>query len=315
MTEYKNIEKKLQREREEQSALNAILRLSLEAIPLQEQFERVIDILLSLSWLQIETKGGIFQVNEKRDTLVLKVQRGLHPALLTACAKVPFGHCLCGRAAQSREIQHASCLDERHDVTYDGIMPHGHYNIPILSGDDVVLGVIVLYLKHGHMKNDQEIAFLSSVANTLAGLIEHRMTQEELRLSAAVFENTTDGVSITDKKGHILSVNRAFTNITGYEEEEVIGKTSSILQSGRHGKDFYTSMWNTILEYGSWQGEIWNQRKNGEIYPQWLNISVVKNENGKTTNYVGVFSDISELKKAEQKLEHLAHHDSPNRLT
>jgi diguanylate cyclase (GGDEF)-like protein/PAS domain S-box-containing protein len=318
VNEYQEIEKKLHREREEQSALNSILRLSLEAIPLQEQLERVMDILLSLSWLQIETKGGIFQVDEKSDTLVLKVQRGLHPVLLTSCARVPFGFCLCGRAAQNKEIQHAECIDERHDVTFDGITPHGHYNVPILSGDDEVLGVIVLYLKHGHKKNYQEIAFLSSVASTLAGLIEHRMTQEELRLSAAVFENTTDGVSITDKNARIISVNRAFTEITGYSEKELIGKTPSILQSGHHDKEFYTSMWSRIHKHGSWRGEIWNKRKNGEIYPQWLSISVVKNEYGKRTNYIGVFSDISKLKEVEQKLEYLAHHDSltglPNRL-
>ena len=182
-TESQN-ERDLRIEKEEQSALNTLLRISLEDIPLQQQFERVLDVILALSWLPIEPKGGIFQVEEDSETLVLKAHRGLAPALLPLCARVPFGHCLCGRAAASREIQYASCLDPRHDINYPGIQPHGHYNVPILSRRGL-LGVIVLYLKHGHARQEREENFLVSVANTLAGIIEHRITQGALLASLA----------------------------------------------------------------------------------------------------------------------------------
>jgi diguanylate cyclase (GGDEF)-like protein/PAS domain S-box-containing protein len=361
------------------------------------------------------------------------------------CARVPFGYCLCGRAAASREIEYAACLDPRHEISYPGIAPHGHYNVPILSRQ-AVLGVLVLYLKHGHVRDDREVEFLGSVANTLAGMIEHRrirdallenqtrleetqriahlggwswdiandafllsdeawrilempslpdnlkredvlgmthpddrdnveralalaidrgsefsadfrvllpnsqervvhgyaeavrdisgkvtrlsgtlqditqrkQAEEKLRQAAAVFENTTEGVMITDTNGRIIAVNRAFTEITGYGEEEAAGLTGAALKSGRHDEQFYASMWGAIRENGRWQGEIWNRRKSGDIFPEWLNISVVKDERGRITHYVGVFSDISAMKESESRLDHLAHHDPltglPNRL-
>jgi diguanylate cyclase (GGDEF)-like protein/PAS domain S-box-containing protein len=142
--------------------------------------------------------------------------------------------------------------------------------------------------------------------------------QERLRQSAAVFESTREGVIVTDPGKHILMVNRAFTEITQYSEEESIGNTPALLNSGRHDKAFYATMWATINATDHWQGEIWNRRKNGEIYPELLSISAVRNESGDITNYVGVFSDISRLKESELQLEFLAHHDPltqlPNRL-
>ena len=141
--------------------------------------------------------------------------------------------------------------------------------------------------------------------------------ERQLRQSATVFENTTEGVMITDEESNILNVNEAFCNITGREREEAIGKQASILKSGRHGKNFYKEMWNDISAFGSWRGEIWNRRKDGEVYPEWLNISSVKNSSGIVENYIAVFSDITALKETEAKLDFLAHHDHltelPNR--
>ena len=113
-------------------------------------------------------------------------------------------------------------------------------------------------------------------------------------------------------------VQRAFSAITGYSESEAIGKTPRLLQSGRHDQNFYQRMWEAILAHGRWQGEIWNQRKNGEVYPEWVNISSVVNEAGAVVNYIAVFSDITYLKRSEAQLAHLAHYDPltdlPNRL-
>jgi diguanylate cyclase (GGDEF)-like protein len=183
------IEETLRLEREEQSALNAILHIALEEHPLPELLKEVLDVLLALSWLPLEAKGGIFLVDEPGQTLALTAQVNLAPPLLTACARVPFGYCLCGRAAATREIQYAACLDARHEILYDGIKPHGHYNVPIQSKRGL-LGVIVLYLRHGHARDEREVKFLNSVANTLAGLIEHRQTQEALQRALKRYEES-----------------------------------------------------------------------------------------------------------------------------
>jgi PAS domain S-box-containing protein len=132
---------------------------------------------------------------------------------------------------------------------------------------------------------------------------ERKQVEENLRQAAVVFENITEGIVVTDAQGTIQSVNPAFTRITLYPGEEVIGRNPRILQSGRHDRQFYEVMWATLLESGRWQGEIWNRRRNGEIHPQWLNISAIQDDRGRTTNYIGVTWDITELKAAEHKKE------------
>lgn len=147
---------------------------------------------------------------------------------------------------------------------------------------------------------------------------ERMRAEEKLRLSAAVVESTQEGIIITDAEGRIVAVNRAFTVITGYCEAEVIGHKPEFLSSGRHSREFYQAMWASIQTTGGWQGELWNRRKNGEVYPEWLAISVVRDADDKIIHYVGVFSDISQLKQSQSQLEYLAHHDPltglPNRL-
>ncbi|MCC6208829.1 MAG: PAS domain S-box protein, partial [Gammaproteobacteria bacterium] len=147
---------------------------------------------------------------------------------------------------------------------------------------------------------------------------ERRLNEDRLHLAAAVFDNTREGVVVADEHNRILMVNRAFCEITGYEEHEAIGKTTQLLKSGRHDRDFYITMWQQINAIGHWRGEIWNRRKNGEIYPEILSISAVRNNAGKVVQYVGVFTDISRIKASEEKLEFLAYHDAltqlPNRL-
>jgi PAS domain S-box-containing protein len=129
---------------------------------------------------------------------------------------------------------------------------------------------------------------------------ERRRAEQRLQLAASVFENTTEGILITDREGNIQSTNPAFTAITGFTAEEAIGQNPRILQSGMQSPDFYEEMWRSVTKTGHWQGEIYNRRKNGEIYPQWLNINAIKDANGKVTNFVGVTFDISELKASER---------------
>ncbi|MDP3366538.1 MAG: PAS domain S-box protein, partial [Pseudomonas sp.] len=149
-------------------------------------------------------------------------------------------------------------------------------------------------------------------------ITERQQMQEELQQAATVFESTAEGVLITDLEQRITAVNRAFTQITGYSEAEALGQRPSLLSSGQHDNAFYAAMWHSLAANGHWQGEIWNRRKNGELYPEWLTISAVRNSDNQITHFVGVFADISSLKHAQARLDHQAHHDPltglPNRL-
>jgi diguanylate cyclase (GGDEF)-like protein/PAS domain S-box-containing protein len=142
--------------------------------------------------------------------------------------------------------------------------------------------------------------------------------QERTRFFATAFENTSEGVVITSLNGEILFVNQAYLDITGYTEVELLGQNPRILHSGKHDRLFYQIMWSNLKKTGRWQGELWNRRKSGEIYPQWLNINVVYNAQGQASHYVGIATDISQIKKTELEMEHLAHYDAltnlPNRL-
>lgn len=127
-------------------------------------------------------------------------------------------------------------------------------------------------------------------------------SEQQLRLAASVFAHAREAIAITDAKGNIVTVSPRFTEITGYSAEEVIGKNPRILQSGRQDAAFYQALWAQLTATGHWSGEIWNKRKNGSIYPEWLSISSVADDAGKVTNYVAVFTDLSERVAAEQKL-------------
>jgi diguanylate cyclase (GGDEF)-like protein/PAS domain S-box-containing protein len=141
---------------------------------------------------------------------------------------------------------------------------------------------------------------------------------DRLRLAAAVFDSTHEGVVVTDNAGLIVHVNRAFMQITGYQQDEVLGFNPSKFKSGRHGPEFYRQMYRSILSAGQWSGEIWNRRKSGEIYPQWQSIRSIKGDNGEIKHFVAVFSDITAIKRSEHELLQLAHYDAltglPNRL-
>ncbi len=151
-----------------------------------------------------------------------------------------------------------------------------------------------------------------------ADISERKLAEEKLRLSAKVLEHIADGVIVTDVEGNIVAVNPAFTSITGYSEEEAIGKTPSMLRVGKEGRTFYRNLWAQVMEHGFWSGDLWNQRKEGDYYLESLTISAVRDKDGSCTHYVGAFRDITQANESQKKLDHLAHHDSltslPNRV-
>lgn len=149
-----------------------------------------------------------------------------------------------------------------------------------------------------------------------ADISVRRRLEQDVRIAAVAFESQA-AIMVTDAEQRILKVNRAFSELTGYAMEEAVGNTPKMLKSGRQDADFYVAMWNSLLAVGHWQGEIWNRRKNGEIYPEWLTISAVRDMHGRLTHYVSTFSDISNLKVAQSEIHNLAFYDPltalPNR--
>jgi len=161
-------------------------------------------------------------------------------------------------------------------------------------------------------------ANVSFALDALAQERRRRQAEDKLQLAARVFENSAEGILVTDAENRIVMVNKSFTQVTGYEPDEVIGCNPRILSSGTQGAEFYRGLWQALKTRGEWHGEIENRRKNGEFYPEWLTISAVRSEAGELTHHVAVFSDLTARKQIEERLNFLAHYDAltslPNRI-
>ncbi|MBF0383445.1 MAG: PAS domain S-box protein [Magnetococcales bacterium] len=180
ISERKLAEQRAQRLLSSQEVLNAIYQISFEPISMEEQLGKALQEILSIPWLFEQSKGAVFLTSGAGETILkMAAQVGLHTSLLKACATIPYGCCICGRAAQTQEIIHVDCIDDRHEITYEGIQEHGHYAVPLLSGSRL-LGVLTLYVSHGHEQNLEEINLLVSVGNSLASMIERKRGEERL---------------------------------------------------------------------------------------------------------------------------------------
>jgi diguanylate cyclase (GGDEF)-like protein/PAS domain S-box-containing protein len=178
----------------------------------------------------------------------------------------------------------------------------------LLGGDGLEIPVSQLLMVHRDKFGQPEL--LSTIMRDISA---SKAIENELRIAAIVFE-TQEGMTITDCNGLILRVNKAYTAITGYTQAEVIGKNPRIIQSGRHDKEFYISMWTSINSTGEWEGEIWNRRKSGEVYPEYMCITAVKDSAGILTNYVATFTDITKRKELEEAVLQLAFYDTLTKL-
>ncbi len=289
--------------------LDGLLRISLEDVPLTNQLERALDQILSIPWLPLEKKGGIFLVEDDPEVLVLKAQRNLAPDLLRICARVAFGRCLCGRAALSGRIEYAACLDERHENRYEGIAPHGHYNVPILFGEEV-LGVIVLYLSHGHPRSDEEEVILRAVASTLASLLQRTQAEQALRDSEALFRSIStaahDAIIVLDTEGRVVVWNRAAQQLFGYGAEEALGRdlATLVLPERFHAGHRRGFARFTATGQGRFIGqpvELDARKRDGTEFPVELSVAPLRLAGRWAA--VGIVRDITERRRAEAALE------------
>ncbi len=189
-------------------------------------------------------------------------------------------------------------------------------SLPLHRGGQVI-GTFNLYAGDASAFDEDARRLLEEMAADISYALDGFDREANIKLAAEVFEQGKEGIMITDISGRILRVNRAFSEISGYSEAEALGQGASLLSSGRQGQEFYREMWESIDATGHWQGEIWNRRKDGHVYPEWLAISRVLGADGTASHYVGIFSDISRHKEAEARIQRLAHFDAltglPNR--
>jgi len=290
------------------NVLHSLLTTSLQDVPLSVALERALDEIISIPWLPLNPKGGIFLTGADGDHLTLEAHRNLPRDLLVSCANIPFGRCLCGRAAAYARIEHASCVDDRHEVHYEGMQPHGHYCVPIASGNKVH-GVIVLYLPHGHPGSDDEAEFLVSAANTLALTIERSRREETRREREALLRTVTtaanDAIIMVDSIGRVSFWNEAARQMFGYTDDEALGVDLADLviparfrESHRRGIERFAEGGEDSLLGRSI--ELWACRKDGTEIPIELSLSGVNA--GDVRNAVGIVREISERKRAEQAL-------------
>jgi len=185
---------------------------------------------------------------------------------------------------------------------------------PIIGPNNKLLGTFAIYHHQPTSPSEEALKLIESAAQLSAVVIEHKKAHDEQLLSSRVFNAAREGIMVTDPLCNIITVNPMFSDITGYSLEEVIGKNPKILNSGKHSAEFYMAMWQSVKTQGHWQGEVWNRKKNGQLYVEQLTISSLLDDAGLPRHYIGLFSDITHNKEQQQSLELMAHYDVLTKL-
>ena len=307
ITKRKQAEEEIQQSYQIQTVLNELLRISLENIPLEKMLERIIDHVLFIPWLTVESKGAIFLTEDDPEILVMKVNKRMAQPLQTICARVPFGRCLCGRAAKSGKVEFADNVDERHQNQYEGIAQHGHYCIPILSSSKKVIGVVNFYVKEGHQRNKKEEELLLSVANLLAGTIERKQTEKEIKEREeryhALYEGMRDGYVMTDMNDKIVEYNSFFKKMLGYTDEELQGKKYIEIIPKEWQSKVATIVEEQVLKRG--YSNVFEKefiKKDGRIIPVEVRRYLLQKE-GKPIGMWSFVRDITDRKQTEDELK------------
>ncbi|MEW6367470.1 MAG: ATP-binding protein [Acidobacteriota bacterium] len=314
ITERKRTEAELEKKSDIQSVVNTMLRSSLEDVSLDSMLHLTLDLLTSLPWLTFESRGAIFIADEQERALLMRVHKGLSEEIVKACRRIPYGRCMCGRAAESGEIEFVDKLDEMHEITYEGITPHGHYCVPIRAGDRV-LGVINLYLREGHRREPWEAEFLAAVANALAGIIQHTRSEETRARLTAIIEATSDLVGIAGTDQRVLFVNGPGRRMMGIPEDEDI--TGIEIREFHPGWAYQTVASKGIpaaVRDGVWSGETALQTRDGREIPVSQVITAHKKPDGSIDYMSTILRDVTENRRLQAQFVHAQKMDAVGRL-
>lgn len=271
---------------------------------------------------RMESEQALRESEERYHTIIDTTGEGYWLVELNTLKIIEVNEALCRMLGYSREeiigrqpfeladeensrifAYQASKIRQTRQRSYEVVLQHK-------DGHDVIVQINATNMPHGEEEPNQAFAFITDIT-------ERKRAEEELRIAATFFETTSEAITVTDTHNRIIAINPAFTAITGYTEEEALGRDPSFLGSGRNNRAFYRNMWHTLERLGRWQGEIWNRRKNGEIYPEWLSIVAIRDDKGVVKQYMAVFSDITKRKQDEEKIWRQANYDGltglPNR--
>ncbi len=322
ITEQKEKENRLRNAYESQRVLNAILNLSLKPFSLQEFLEKALDTFLSLQNIRLLPRGGIFLAGNNPETLSLTVQKGFSDEQLRSCSNISFGKCHCGQAALTRQVQFASCVDDRHEIQFSNMQPHGHYCIPILSGE-MLLGVIVLYVKHDHHSTPEERENFQAISNIFAGIIERKKMEEqrgelisrlndtvnallnEKLFSESIIHSLSGGLIVLDLKGVITLKNpiaeKILSSFSG--GTPIVGKNLTTFLGEKYAKEIMDK------DAGGVQADHEIKLMDSDDEMRIIRFSKTSQEDS-GNNKVGTilsFSDVTELKRSQAEMEKINH--------
>ena len=297
------------REHDTQALIATLLRHSLEPMTIEQFLNKTLELLFSVPWLKIKAKGSIFLVENEPNVLQLKAQRDLAKPLLSACKKVPFGHCLCGRAAASEEIVYAGCVDHRHETTFDGMAPHGHVCVPIKYHGKVT-GVLNLYLEEHYIISKDEEIFLHSVADTLASAIGRRAAEQTLLDNEKRFLQLVEAASgwewRTDARGIYTYVGPYIRDALGFVPAEAVGQHVLMMVDSEESLRFIKSYKRLTASHQRFlRLENTRRSKDGRLVSIETSGVPVFDETGAFSGYHGIDHDITERVRAEQKIRGL----------
>ena len=310
---YTFISRDITEQQEVEQAIHTLMETTASAIG-NNFFETIVHRLSA--WLDLDfTLVGLLEKPERVTTLAMQIDGESVPNTSYDLKDTP-----CNKATCSGYCFYPKNLTQLFpkNKMLAGLKAESYVGVPLKNRDNQTIGILCGTSRKKLVlpRNTKEV--LNIIAARAGAELERKLSEEKLMLASHVYENTIEGILVTDVKGHILSVNPAFTAITGYSAEEAIGNTPRLLKSNKHNQPFYKQMWHDLIAQGSWKGEIWNRRKSGEIYPERLAISAIKDSDGKTTRYTAIFYDITDIKESEDRIRHRAFHDPltelPNRL-
>ncbi len=303
ISERRNAIRMLEEGLDSQKTLTTILETALANRPLRSKLADILGQVLATPWLRLEPRGAIFLLSPDGEELEMAAEQKLSDEIRAQCAGVPLGKCLCGRAAATGELVFADHVGEAHETSYPGIKPHGHYCVPLKSGNDTVHGVLNVYLPAGSVRDTRVEVFLESVATILSGLVERHQEQRRLAMLSLVVEQSPVTIAVTDTTGNLEYVNQKFTELSGFSPQEALGQNPRILKSGKTPKAVYEELWRTIKAGEVWRGELLNRSKSGNLFWEAEVIFPIRDDEDEIAHFVAVKEDITARKQSEADLQ------------